>query len=409
MFKYKINKPIKNTEQMDISNNTAINILINAIKNNASIEEITILLDTGINSNTPTVQTYWADNIGTNYALIEAVKVDRFDIVQLLIERSADINVQQSWDGTTPLSASFSTTSYPKITKFLIENGADLTKETAWAGTPLLRAVYRNDINMVDFLLKAGANPNHDSSAVVDENDFESVPLHEAIRQKNKKIITLLVKHGARFDFCGVLDSALEIAAQCGSIKIMRLLISLGADVNTRGEYNTALHVAVSQENVTLARFLLLQGADATLLAYNNLTAFGQLIQQRHYDHILKRITCETMLNLFFKHAPVTSLLAEDSLYKAIEYGDIEVVTRLLNAGADINAINKNGHSPLHCAVARQHVNIIRLLLEKRACQNVYDSYNKSPLDWALQSQNQEIITLLEEDNKATYHTIGKN
>src|SRR5215471_21137563 len=70
-------------------------------------------------------------------------------------------------------------------------------------------------------------------------------------------------------------------------------------------------------------------------------------------------------------------------LHCAIWKGHQAAVALLLEAGADVNAHNENDHwgtTPLHAAAHANHAAIARLLIERGADINAEDSAGKTPL-----------------------------
>ena len=73
------------------------------------------------------------------------------------------------------------------------------------------------------------------------------------------------------------------------------------------------------------------------------------------------------------------------SLIEAAAKGNIEAVKQHLAAGADVNAKDYRGGTPLQFAVGRGRKDIIELLIAKCADVNV-KSYGTTPLDMAYDS-----------------------
>ena len=81
------------------------------------------------------------------------------------------------------------------------------------------------------------------------------------------------------------------------------------------------------------------------------------------------------------KHGGKTGV--ELSIHKAAEAGNIEAVKQHLAAGADVNAKDELGGTPLHHTVVAGHKKIVELLIAEGADVNAKNKRGKTPLDWA--------------------------
>ena len=71
-------------------------------------------------------------------------------------------------------------------------------------------------------------------------------------------------------------------------------------------------------------------------------------------------------------------------LHCAVWKGQLEVVSTLLDAGADVNAVNQNDHwgnTPLHAAAHANHAAIAELLIDRGAKLDARDAGGRTPLD----------------------------
>ena len=81
-------------------------------------------------------------------------------------------------------------------------------------------------------------------------------------------------------------------------------------------------------------------------------------------------------------------------LHRAANGGQNEIVELLIAKGADVNAKTKFGGSPLHDAAIGGHKEIVGLLIAKGANVNGKSS-GSTPLDWDIQRKHPEIAALL--------------
>jgi ankyrin repeat protein len=70
----------------------------------------------------------------------------------------------------------------------------------------------------------------------------------------------------------------------------------------------------------------------------------------------------------------------DEELLQAADKGDHIQVQALLEKGADVNASNSNGFTPLYLAVMKGHREVVALLLEKGAAVNAASTEGFTPL-----------------------------
>ena len=75
--------------------------------------------------------------------------------------------------------------------------------------------------------------------------------------------------------------------------------------------------------------------------------------------------------------------------------GHKEVAELLITEGADVNAKTNSGWTPLVVAAVRGHKEVVELLIAKNANVNAKNNGGETPLDWAIQRKRTEIANLL--------------
>ncbi|CAI7618280.1 unnamed protein product [Penicillium palitans] len=106
-----------------------------------------------------------------------------------------------------------------------------------------------------------------------------------------------------------------------------------------------------------------------------------------------------------------------ENIIEAADHGRLDLVTALLEGGADPNTVDEVGTSPLHNAAKSGHWHIARLLLEKNASPRIEDGNRATPLRLAVRAGHHDIVRLLLECDPPTIQlfldcdtpTLGNN
>jgi hypothetical protein len=84
-------------------------------------------------------------------------------------------------------------------------------------------------------------------------------------------------------------------------------------------------------------------------------------------------------------------------LHAAIALGDsAETVILLLEAGADVNAAQAGGFTPLHQAAAAGKQELVKLLIENGARRDMRCDQGKLPADYARERGHPIVVQMLE-------------
>jgi len=167
-----------------------------------------------------------------------------------------------------------------------------------------------------------------------------------------------------------MLVSTGSVARECRlQVPLINILCDHGADPNS------ALHAAALHGELEAVKALIARGARIDLPVA---TALGRMEDARR---LLAGASSED------RHLALTL---------AADFGHVEIVRLLLDAGEDPNRYNPvGGHShttPLHQAAGRGHGEVVRLLAESGARLDVKDIlWHATPADWARHAGRTEI------------------
>ena len=170
-------------------------------------------------------------------ALILATKTWNAALVALLLEYNANPDIQTN-DGKTALH--FSTDHHarfggtPDIIRILLAYGANANIQDKNGENALTSAILVDDIQAVDLLLKAGADPDMKSYLSGETS------LHSAVIFKSRAVIQRLLEAGADPNIQNNLgNTPLQTIIQLPNLEIARMLLQAGANphiTNNNGE-----------------------------------------------------------------------------------------------------------------------------------------------------------------------------
>jgi len=225
--------------------------------------------------------------------------------------------------------------------------------------TPFMYAVLYSNAATLQLLLKQGADPNR-------KNDANATALMWAATDLEKT--RLLVEHGADVNArSNEMRTPLMIAARRpGNAAVVKFLLERGANVNPNPrpatESSPLLEAASSGESAGM-ELLLARGTDAKGVGQQALTMAITLQCSRCVDLLVAK-------NLDRK---AYSLALPDISF----LGDVNSVRLMLDHGADVNAFDPLGRTPLMYAAASDTLalDVVKLLIERGADVNAKDTH----------------------------------
>jgi ankyrin repeat protein len=193
-------------------------------------------------------------------------------------------------------------------------------------------------------------------------------PLHKAAEDGDTEEIERLLSNGANVNAEDEYGwTPLHNAALLGQLEAMRLLIARGADVDAfDGESCTPLFRAIegsSDNEMELVRLLLANGAEANTFDLNGYSPL-YMAAQSSVDLVRLLISQGAKTDDPLCYAWWSPLhAAADGYWDADDEDGAEIAAALIANGADVNAIDGNSFTPLHCAASRGNLKVIALLI----------------------------------------------
>jgi uncharacterized protein len=240
-----------------------------------------------------------------------------------------------------------------EILKLLFEAGGKTGEKDA---TILHCAAVTGNTAILEFLISKGADLNG-------EDQEGNSALSLAIENEHPEIVEALLRHGARpISESEVVQIKFVAGARKGNIPKMSELLSKGAEINGKtrsGE--TALVAASCAQQEASVKWLLTKGADANLYAKEGSLEAPPLWHATLSNRSLFDFSVPLLL---LRHAAVPSAtdryLKQTPLHIAAWLDNLLAVAMLLNAGADVKALDAQGKTPLDYTEDAQIISLLK-------------------------------------------------
>lgn len=198
-----------------------------------------------------------------------------------------------------------------EVVRELLAHGAIVNSQERGRATPLHEAARSGNMDIVLELLAHGAEMNalsHDGST----------PWHRAAERGHKVVVMALLDHGASADSVNESgETVLHLAAQGGCVDIVIEMLNRGASVHALTASGTpVLHFGVWSVNLDVVEELLMRGPDVNV-------------------------------------APTFD--RRTALHDAVTEGSVEIVMRLLENGARVDAEDDKGNTLIYVAAISAH------------------------------------------------------
>ena len=251
--------------------------------------------------------------------------------------------------------------------------------------TPLGYACQLGKISLVQILLDNGAQISLGSGS------RNSQAIHWASGWGRASIVRLLVSRGASANAKRSDEyTPLMGAAYYGHDEVVYWLLYYGADPSSRSADGvTPLASAAAQGHAGVVKQLLRAGAACNVIALSGAPALNHACARGRLD----------VVNLLIDHPGVQLDITTDAgdtpLHAASMRNHVDIVQRLLEAGADIHRCDRKGYTALNFAVNNGNADLVRILLQNKAAHDTTEHDGWQPLAFACESGHLDVVQLL--------------
>ena len=267
---------------------------------------------------------------------------------------------------------------YIELNKLLLKANPNLlTDKNDKEDTALIMAVESGNLPLVEFFLDQGAD-------LEEVNDMGNSALWIAAAMKWPCIVDELINRGADPNHVNIKGNGpLYASCLCGPRKIAEALILAGADPEHRNNNNDTLVLSCCRNGQPEVLELLLEQVDPELVkhrpevdGFNAVMAAAETKSKNGAACL--QVLHDNDVDLNEKTADDNSLLpGSTALHIAAHYNNLIAIQKLLELGADINAVNIHGQTALHMAVIQGNLEIIKIL---RNTKIVADNSGNTPV-----------------------------
>ncbi|XP_072269322.1 uncharacterized protein [Pyxicephalus adspersus] len=290
-------------------------------------------------------------------ALHLAAAYSKEEIVRLLLAKKAEPNLPGG-DGCIPLLVAVESGNLG-ICKELLSTQTDAqlkAKSEDEGQTPLHIAAWEGDEVMLKFLHQCKANPN-----ITDK--LERSALHIAAERGNTAIVENLTDkfHSNVLARTKDGDTLMHIASQCGHPETALAFLKKGVLLHMPNKAGAVcLHAAARRGHTAVVKALLQKGAHVDARTKENYTALHIATEA------CKPNVVQTLLGFGAQVQPKGGTLQETPLHIAARIKDGEKVAEiLLKSGADVNMERANGETAMHVAAQYGNIKMISALIDE--------------------------------------------
>ncbi len=352
-----------------------------------------------------------------------------------LLKAGADPNTPLTRAGDTALMFTARTGRADAI-RILLEGGATVNAKESWGGTtPLMWAVSEGHADAARMLIAGGADVNARSNYVAAANGRGFEGRTPAQNQTSAKVE----------EFASGSLTPLLLAAREGYLELERILVDAGADVNAvAGDGKTPLALAIFYGQYETASFLVDRKADVNKADAQRFTPLFYAVDRRNMETapnfpwmvtadplplVRKLLDAGANPNAIVDNTPRARMregspriVFATALMRAAFAGDLELVTLLLDRGADPKIISRDGETMVSAAAGlafihgyhrgkspEERLQVVKRFVELGNNVNQPDDYGITPLMAAGNFGNVPIIRyLIDVGADLAAHDLGK-
>ena len=319
-------------------------------RGNDAEKAVELVLNDGVDINTPA--------LCNRTPLVWASLSSSGEFIETLIDLGANVNAQRTDDKDTPLTLSSGWNKFMAV-YLLLDHGADANIASADGHSPLHTAVSKGFFDITKRLVEKGSNVNL-------QNKEGRTPLFLGVKNKHEQLIKLLIENEADVTIGYKQNSTERFNLVCGK---------------NRGRADW--HYVLVKKHLLGLFLKRVKGGVINVADFGDIlrSGFGEDPPVGTTDNILKEYDFQ------FKEIPGTTLLHIASE----QINEPEIIDLLVKSGANVNAQDAEGFTPLHMAAIHGNLKIVKKLVDLEADVNIVTTDGKNAAELAHLNEELEI------------------
>ena len=322
-------------------------------RGNDAEKAVELVLNDGLDINTPA--------LCNRTPLLWASLSSSGEFIETLIDLGADVNAQRTDDKVTPLILSASWNNFMAV-YLLLDHDADANIARADGNSPLHIAVGNGFFHVTKLLNKKGSHVNL-------QNKEGRTPLFLGVKNKQKHLIKLLIENEA------------DVTIGYKENSTNRIYLVRGKD---RGR--------AAWQYVLVKKHLLGLFPKRTNGGSLDVADFGAVLCSGWGKDPPEGTIDQMLEECDFKEIPGVTVLHIASK----ENNEPEIIDLLVKSGANVNAQDAEGFTPLHMAAIHGNLKIVKKLVDLEADVNIVTTDGKNAAELAHLNEELEIEEYLE-------------
>ncbi len=314
------------------------------------------------------------------------------EIIEQHIQNGNDVTARNKYAFDPIVYAILEKTDNTTIVHLLQKKGNGVNKLTHDGRTYIFWAAYRNNVEMMEYLVEKGAKTN-----IIDDHGNTVLTFAASTGQTNPKLYDFLLNHGASISETNKdgANAVLLVTPTLENLEQLAYFLDKGLTLESKDKLgNNVFNYVARTGNTAMLQLLLDKGV--TPKVRNKEGANAMFFAARGTRGKTNSLDVYKFLESAGAPAKVSTFDGENPLHiLAYREKDLAIFNYFIQKGNAIEIEDPNGNTPLLNAARSNSVEVVQYLLEKGAALNHQNKIGENELMLALQNNTPDVVAFL--------------